>query len=225
MTQNIAVAVICHGRLIRETITDTLISEGIGIAWAGDSLEGYGAASGPTDVGIYVLSGVHEAQERREAARLLMLDVRNWLVLCDDKRNALCDALFAGDLPVCTAPIDVTRSDLVQLVRLAGSNRRLCVDSMCERCPATMNDPLNHASLKNEQLQLMRYLSEGYSNKQIARIDKCSESLVKVRMRSLMDKLRVENRTQAAVIAARAGLTYHANDQDPGRSFASACVH
>ncbi len=220
MARNIAAAVICHGRLIRDTITETLISEGIAIAWAGDSLEGYDPGFGPIDVGIYVFSGIHEAQERSEAKRLLKLDVRNWLVLCDDKYNALCAALFAEDNPVCTAPIDVTRSDLIHLVHLAAGNRRLSVDNMCERCPSTMINPLADASLKNDQLQLMRYLSEGYSNKQIARIEGCSESLVKIRMRALLDKLGAGNRTQAAAMAARAGLTFHSNDTSSPPSFA-----
>ncbi len=212
MTQTVTVLVICHGRLIRDAIVETLAGENLTIVWEGDTLEGYEESATTVDVGIYVLSGASEAEALSEAKLLLPLKVRNCLILCDDKENELCNALFTNERAVSTAPIDVTRLDLIQLVQLAGSNRRLCVDTMCERCPATMRNPLITKSLSEDQLRLMRYLSEGYSNKLIARIEKCSESLVKIRMRSLFDKVGAANRTQAAVIAARAGLSYRVPD-------------
>ena len=208
MVGSLSVAVICHGALIREAIVDTLETDKIWVAWSGDSLEALDTDQVSTNVGIYVLAGGDEVHARREAQRLLALDVPNWIVLCDDKQNALCRALLAKDRPLCTAPIDVTRRDLVQLVRLAARNRRLCVDSMCDRCPAAVIDPLSDLALRNEHVQLMRYLSEGLSNKQIARLERCSESLVKVRVRTLLDKLQVSNRTQAAVLAARSGIAH-----------------
>ena len=202
----ISAAVICHGALIREAIIDTLESDQIEVAWSGDALDAIDGKQVSTKVGIYVLAGGDEFHERREAQRLLKFDVSNWIILCDNKHNAICRALLAEDRPLCTAPIDVTRRDLVQLVRLAARNRRLCVDSMCDRCPAAVVDPLSELTLSNEHLQLLRYLSEGLSNKQIARLENCSESLIKVRMRRLLDRLHLRNRTQAAVLAARSGL-------------------
>lgn len=208
MAGSVSVIIVCHGSLIREAIIDTLETDGIEIVWSGDSLESLARDDLGSCVGIYVASGLSERQEREEAARMLSFDLRNWLILCDDKRNSFCRGLLTQNRSLSTAPIDVTRLDLVQLVRLAARNRRMCVDSMCDRCPATVIDPLAEMSLSNDHLKLMRYLSEGLSNKQIARIDGCSESLVKVHMRTLLEKLHVQNRTQAAVLAARSGLTY-----------------
>ena len=208
MAGSVSAIVVCHGALICEAILDTLQTDEIEVVWSGDSLETLGNEDFSACVGVYVISGLGELQLRREAERMLSLDLKNWLILCDDKQNALCRALLTHNRPLSTAPIDVTRLDLVQLVHLAARNRRMCVDSMCDRCPATVVDPLADISLSNEHLTLMRYLSEGLSNKQIARIDGCSESLVKVHMRMLLEKLHVQNRTQAAVLAARSGLTY-----------------
>lgn len=209
MVGSLSVAVSCHGALIREAIIDTLETDDIEVTWSGDALGALDTDQISTNVGIYVLAGGDEVHERREAQRLLTLDVANWIVLCDDKQNALCRALLAKNRPLCTAPIDVTRRDLLQLVRLAARNRRLCVDSMCDRCPAAVVDPLSDLALSDDHLQLMRYLSEGLSNKQIARMERCSESLIKVRVRGLLDRLHVSNRTQAAVLAARSGLSHN----------------
>lgn len=56
-------------------------------------------------------------------------------------------------------------------------------------------------------MTLLRYLSDGLSNKEIARAKDCTEGTVKVHIRQLMLKLGVANRTQAAVLAVRAGLS------------------
>ncbi|GGD46122.1 hypothetical protein GRI62_09605 [Erythrobacter arachoides] len=215
MVEMISVAVVCHGALIRDAIIDTLVTDDISVAWSSDELGAPDASRSFVDVGIYVLGSGSEVHERQEAQHLLGFDVGNWIVLCDDKQNALCRTLLARDLPLAVAPIDLSRSDLRELVRLAARNRRLCVDSMCDRCPATIVNPLADVSLSTSQIQMMRYLAEGLSNKEIARIDHCSESLIKVRLRSLLEKLAVRNRTQAAVLAARSGLI--SGSREPGK--------
>jgi DNA-binding NarL/FixJ family response regulator len=62
--------------------------------------------------------------------------------------------------------------------------------------------------LTEDQVRLMQFLSEGYSNKEIALLEQTAENTVKMRVRALLAKLDVSNRTQAAVIAARAGMRF-----------------
>ena len=63
---------------------------------------------------------------------------------------------------------------------------------------------LKNANLGPDHVTLLRYLSDGLSNKEIARAKDCTEGTVKVHIRQLVLKLGVANRTQAVV---RAGLS------------------
>jgi DNA-binding NarL/FixJ family response regulator len=60
--------------------------------------------------------------------------------------------------------------------------------------------------LTERELQMLKGLTEGKSNKQIARDLEIQEPTVKLHMKTLYRKMDVENRTQAAMIASEAGL-------------------
>jgi len=60
--------------------------------------------------------------------------------------------------------------------------------------------------LTQRELQVLRGLTEGKSNKEIARDLDISEPTVKLHMKTLYRKLEASNRTQAAMIAREAGL-------------------
>jgi DNA-binding NarL/FixJ family response regulator len=60
--------------------------------------------------------------------------------------------------------------------------------------------------LTERELQMLKGLTEGKSNKQIARDLGIQEPTVKLHMKTLYRKMDVENRTQAAMIASEAGL-------------------
>lgn len=72
--------------------------------------------------------------------------------------------------------------------------------------------PANEASgaLTHRQIEVLRLLQEGQSNKRIARCLGLRESTIKVHVRHIMRKLGVENRTQAALSSVRVP----ANDVD-----------
>ncbi|MFE2553053.1 response regulator [Streptomyces sp. NPDC059355] len=63
------------------------------------------------------------------------------------------------------------------------------------------------ADLNPQQRELLRHLGEGLSNAGIARSMHLSEGTVKAYVSRLMSVLEVDNRTQAAILAHRAGLT------------------
>ena len=60
--------------------------------------------------------------------------------------------------------------------------------------------------LSPREMQVLRGLTEGKSNKEIARDLDISEPTVKLHMKTLYRKLGASNRTQAALIAREAGL-------------------
>ena len=62
-------------------------------------------------------------------------------------------------------------------------------------------------ALTERQREILKLLLEGRSNKEIARALGILEGTIKVHLRSIMQRLGVRNRTQLALMAARAGLS------------------
>ncbi len=60
--------------------------------------------------------------------------------------------------------------------------------------------------LTERELDVLRLVAQGASNPQIAEQLNITINTVKVHLRNILDKLQVENRTQAAAYAMRAGL-------------------
>ena len=69
------------------------------------------------------------------------------------------------------------------------------------------------ASLSRRELEVLALLADGYSNKSIARELVLSVNTVKAHIARILDKLRVSDRTQAALWGARHGLTRAARSQ------------
>ena len=67
-------------------------------------------------------------------------------------------------------------------------------------------DPLrNHPGLSEREAQILDGLVKGHANKVIARTCEITEATVKVHMKSILRKIRVDNRTQAAIWAMENG--------------------
>ncbi|MGV2495646.1 helix-turn-helix transcriptional regulator [Pelagerythrobacter aerophilus] len=160
------------------------------------------------DVGLYVAPETRGVLAAQDADLLKGVGAHNWLVLSDQRDNPIYTRLMRDQMPACAVPLEVSRRELPHLVVLATRSRRFCIRAHCDACPSSPVQSTVGATLNDQQWQLMRYLSEGLSNKEIARIERCTESNVKVRVRGLLDRIHVTNRTQAAVMAARAGLSY-----------------
>ncbi len=60
--------------------------------------------------------------------------------------------------------------------------------------------------LSARELEVLRYLAEGLSNKEIARTMSISENTVKFHVNTILGKLGAQSRTEAVVKATRAGL-------------------
>jgi DNA-binding NarL/FixJ family response regulator len=66
------------------------------------------------------------------------------------------------------------------------------------------SEPLD--SLTQRETEILRLVVEGPSNKAIAQALSVSENTIKYHMRNILQKLDVQNRTEAATHAIRAGL-------------------
>ena len=64
----------------------------------------------------------------------------------------------------------------------------------------------NHEPLSEREQEVLQALSEGYCNREIAQRLFISQETVKTHISTVIGKLGVRDRTQAAVIALRLGL-------------------
>ncbi|WP_161958821.1 LuxR C-terminal-related transcriptional regulator [Ferruginivarius sediminum] len=65
---------------------------------------------------------------------------------------------------------------------------------------------VSEARLSERELQILRYLVSGHSNKVIANRLDVTEATVKVHLKSILRKIKAQNRTQAAIWALNHGL-------------------
>jgi len=72
--------------------------------------------------------------------------------------------------------------------------------------------------LSEREEQILRGLVKGQSNKLIARACDVAEATVKVHIKSILRKIRVANRTQAAIWGLEQGYGAHVRDRAPGRA-------
>jgi len=70
--------------------------------------------------------------------------------------------------------------------------------------PPTPTD--NQAHLSQRELEVLKLIVEGKSNPEIAKILYLSPNTIKTHVRGIMNKLSVDDRVQAAVVALRSGL-------------------
>ncbi len=116
-------------------------------------------------------------------------------------------------------PKDVTPEKLVSIIRDVAAgyylvddkrmNRReleTWISEKLEAMGAYMIDPEEHfIPLSPREMQILEYVTAGNSNKEIATELGISQQTVKNHMTSILKKLNVEDRTQAAVTALRHG--------------------
>lgn len=70
-----------------------------------------------------------------------------------------------------------------------------------------MRAPSSPEHLTEREIEVLQLLANGCSNKEIARQLQIAETTVKSHVKSIMQKLDVASRTQAALYAVRSGLT------------------
>jgi len=97
---------------------------------------------------------------------------------------------------------DSTREELLAAVRTVAAGQRSLSAAVAER----LAERVTGSELTARELAVLRQIVSGRSNKQIASALSISEGTVKTHVKSILAKLGVEDRTEAAVLALRRGL-------------------
>ena len=157
--------------------------------------------------------------ERLPGTRIVVLadhDPAKWLSVCwtsnidgyISKNTSL--AIFQRQLNLALAGERVFPFELV---------RRLISEGDTRREPSEASEGLD--TISNREIEILRYLIDGFPNKTIAGRLKIAESTVKVRVKILLRKIGALNRTQAAIWALNHGLhrmeDHESNVRPPGK--------
>lgn len=102
-------------------------------------------------------------------------------------------------------PKSLPAKSLVNAVRFMAMGEQYAPIDFMTAVEETPSNPLAD-KLTERELQVLRGLTEGKSNKEIARDLDIQEPTVKLHMKTLYRKVGAANRTQAALLAREAGL-------------------
>lgn len=97
---------------------------------------------------------------------------------------------------------DIPRDEFLQAVRSVQCGEYCIPPAIAGRLAQRMP----HEELSARELDVLRLIVEGMSNKEIASTLSITESTVKNHVNSLLSKLKVKDRTQAATTALRRGI-------------------
>jgi DNA-binding NarL/FixJ family response regulator len=93
-------------------------------------------------------------------------------------------------------------TSLIETIRLVHAGRRVVLPEVAAEIAEHAADP----ALTEREMEILREVTTGASNKRIAKRLSISEGTVKAHVKSILEKLRASHRTQAASIALRRGI-------------------
>ncbi len=97
---------------------------------------------------------------------------------------------------------DTTASELIKAIRAVHSGQRYIPPEVALK----LADRLDGTQLTDRELEVLRCLSKGHSNQEIAALLAISEGTVKFHVNNILSKLGVSDRTQAVIMALKRGL-------------------
>ena len=153
------------------------------------------------DVSMPELNGIEAA--RRIKAQLP--EVKIVMLTVSDDDRVLIDAVKAGASGYLLKSLDSTEF----VAMLEGVQRG--ESAMQRQTMSRLLDSLSDFSREStieltlRELELLKWVAQGYSNKAIAKEMSISPNTVKYHMKSVLQKLSVQNRAEAVATAIRAG--------------------
>ena len=134
-----------------------------------------------------------------------MPDVKCLMLTSFSDDEALFDAIMAGASGYVLH--EIRGHDLVDAIRQVASGRSLLdpslVQKVLERLRRGNEDDERLASLSDQERRILELIGEGLTNRQIGEHMHLAEKTVKNYVSSLLAKLGMERRTQAAAFVAR----------------------
>lgn len=155
------------------------------------------------DIGLPRLDGIAATQQ----IRAKLPDIRIVVLTSHTSETEIIAALSSGADAYCVKGADVER--LVTAIAAAQEGAVYLDPKIARRViehlkPPAIMTPIGQLSAR--ELDVLKLIVEGYSNPEIANALYLSPNTIKTHIRGIMNKLAVDDRVQAAVVALRAGL-------------------
>ncbi|MEB3293886.1 MAG: response regulator transcription factor [Synechococcales bacterium] len=155
------------------------------------------------DIGLPRLDGIAATQQ----IRAKLPDVRVVMLTSHTTETEIIAALSSGADAYCIKGVEVDR--LITAISAAQEGAIYLDPRIARRVvehlkPPTAKVPIGQ--LSQRELDVLKLMVEGLSNPEIANELYLSPNTIKTHIRGIMNKLSVDDRVQAAVVALRAGL-------------------
>ncbi len=150
--------------------------------------------------GMDGLEATRQRRARDPQARVLVLTT-----FADDQR--VREAVQAGAIGFLLK--DVLKPDLLRAIRAAAEGKPTLHPEAQKRLMQQMAQPVTPsplAVLTERELEVLRLIAQGRSNKEIGVTLHLTEGTVKGYVSTILSKLNVADRTQAALLAVKSGL-------------------
>ncbi|MEJ2148074.1 MAG: response regulator transcription factor [Chloroflexota bacterium] len=166
------------------------------------------------DINLPIMNGIHVTRQLKSEGfptRVIMLTAY-------DDAEQMMHAMRAGASAYC--PKEIEPDKLIEIIRQVNLGRYVvngqvmgqdAVDEWIDKGVREIAGPYysdldnTFSPLSPREMEILQHVTRGLSNKEIANILKISHQTVKNHMTSILRKLAVEDRTQAAVFALRRG--------------------
>lgn len=157
------------------------------------------------DIGLPGLDGIEATKQIKEASPQIPVVVLTSHTL----PNEIIAALASGADAYCVKGATLER---LMLAIAAAADGATYLDPQIARVvvenlrPPAIEAQAEVASLSEREVEVLKLIVEGKSNQEIAQALYLSTNTIKTHVRGIMNKLSVDDRVQAAVIALRSGL-------------------
>lgn len=208
----LTVGIVSADRLLRDGVEAILARKGFSIALsvasAGDLVRGLHGGDAAPDVLILVdaLPSEDDQISALGAVREACTDLPI-IVIAEKSADAASLRRLISVGVDAILPSDLCADILVQSIRLVLLGEQFIFSEYVQRLldhPRPSDHPM--PDLTRRQIEIIRFVAAGNSNKTIAEELNLTEPSVKVHIRSLLRKIGAANRTQAAIWAMERGL-------------------
>ncbi|HLO84373.1 MAG TPA: response regulator transcription factor [Nostocaceae cyanobacterium] len=155
------------------------------------------------DIGLPRLDGIAATQQIKAA----LPDTHVVMLTSHQTETEIIAALSSGADAYCIKGASIER--LLSAIAAAVDGATYLDPQIARRVIDHLKPPTptnNNVNLSSRELEVLKLMVEGLSNPQIAEKLYLSPNTVKTHVRGIMNKLAVDDRTQAAVAALRSGL-------------------
>lgn len=155
------------------------------------------------DIGLPRLDGIAATQQIKAARP----DIRVVMLTSHTTEREIIASLSSGADAYCIKGASVDR--LLQAIAAAAEGATYLDPQIGRQVLKHLSPPSPSgkiANLSHREIEVLKLIVEGYSNPEIACALYLSANTVKTHVRGIMNKLAVDDRVQAAVVALRSGL-------------------